>query len=67
MILMDGVPHIHNNTLILMNEIVHTLTQTHTQSNILILMKVVPYIHNNTRILMNEIVHTHRHTYRVTS
>jgi hypothetical protein len=30
MILMDGVPHIHNNTLILMNEIVHTLTQTHT-------------------------------------
>jgi len=31
MILMNGVPHIHNNTLITMNEIVHSLTQIHTQ------------------------------------
>jgi len=31
MILMDGVSHIHNNTLITMNEIVHSLTQKHTQ------------------------------------
>jgi len=28
---MNGVPHIHNNTLITMNEIVHSLTQKHTQ------------------------------------
>jgi len=31
MILMNSVPHIHNNTLILMSEIVHILIQTHTQ------------------------------------
>jgi len=31
MILMDGVPHIHNNTLITIDEIVHSLTQKHTQ------------------------------------
>jgi len=31
MFLMDGVSHIHNNTLILMDEIVHSLTQKHTQ------------------------------------
>jgi len=31
MILMDCVSHIHNNTLITMDEIVHSLTQIHTQ------------------------------------
>ena len=42
MILMKVVPHIHNNTWILMNEI------THTQSNILISVKDVPNIQQHT-------------------
>ena len=58
MILMDCVSHIHNNTLITMDEIVHSLTHIHTQSNIIILMDGVPHIHTSTLILMNEIVHS---------
>jgi hypothetical protein len=59
MILMDGVPHIHNNTLIMMNEIVHSLTQIHTQYHLdPDGWPGVPHIHNNTLILMNEIVHS---------
>jgi len=31
MILMNSVPNIHNNTLITMDEMVHSLAQIHTQ------------------------------------
>jgi hypothetical protein len=59
MILMDGVSHIHNNTLITMNKIVHSLTQIHTQyHHDPDGWPGVPHIHNNTLILMNEIVHS---------